>query len=476
MKRFETASPGKVRKTVALFVSEIEGDYANLLCRGTMDACEEMDLNLIVCAGSVAIGTAITLLLFVGATGKSAQLPLYVWLPDAMAGPTPVSALIHAATMVTAGVYLLSRMLPLIGSSPVVLAAIAVTGGVTALYGASCALAQRDLKRVLAYSTVSQIGYMMLGVGAGAVTAATFHLLVHAFFKALLFLGAGCVITALHHEQDIYRMGGLRKTLPLTFWPFLAGAVCLAGVPITGGFFSKDAILMAAWVRGGALYGGLYLLGLLTALITSVYTFRMVYLVFGGGIDTGTYLRAMPAVPRIMEWTLIPLALLALFGGVLNLPGYLGAGWLGIFITPPAAKGVIDASFASELALQGIAGLIALTGLAVAHLRYGGSKREERLAEASAPPPPLTAFLLNGWYFDALYRFLFIRPYEALSHILWQRLDEGLIDDGLDRFAALLGSTGQGLGKWTSGRVSLYILSFAAGAALILAYLAWVMS
>ncbi|OGU13822.1 MAG: NADH-quinone oxidoreductase subunit L, partial [Geobacteraceae bacterium GWC2_53_11] len=230
----------------------------------------------------IGVITALGFLLLLAAMGKSAQVPLMVWLPDAMAGPTPVSAQIHAATMVTAGVYLLMRMFPLIGVSSTVTAAIAITGALTAFYGATCALVQRDLKRILAYSTISQIGYMMLGVGAGAITASTFHLLEHAFFKALLFLGAGCVITALHHEQDIFRMGGLRRTLPGTFWPFLAGALCLAGVPLTGGFFSKDGILGAVWFKGGALYGGLYVVGLITALITAFYTFRMVLVVFGG--------------------------------------------------------------------------------------------------------------------------------------------------------------------------------------------------
>ncbi|GAM11668.1 NADH-quinone oxidoreductase subunit L [Geobacter sp. OR-1] len=202
---------------------------------------------------SLANGTVTTIgfLMLMGAAGKSAQLPLSVWLPDAMAGPTPVSALIHAATMVTAGVYLLMRMFPLLSGSEELLAAIAIMGGVTAFYGATCAVAQRDLKRVLAYSTISQIGYMFLGVGSGGIDAATFHLIVHAFFKALLFLGAGCVISALHHEQDIYRMGGIRRSLPATFLPFLAGVACLAGVPLTGGFFSKDAILTAVWQKRG---------------------------------------------------------------------------------------------------------------------------------------------------------------------------------------------------------------------------------
>ncbi|GFE57176.1 NADH-quinone oxidoreductase subunit L [Geobacter sp. AOG1] len=412
--------------------------------------------------------TGLGLLLLVGAMGKSAQLPLTVWLPDAMAGPTPVSAQIHAATMVTAGVYLLARMFPLIGTSATVQAAIALTGGLTAFYAATCALAQRDLKRVLAYSTISQIGFMMLGVGCGAITAATFHLLVHAFFKALLFLGAGCVITALHHEQDIFRMGGLRTSLPRTYWPFLAGALCLAGVPLTGGFFSKDAILMTAWAKGGLLYGGLYLLGLLTALLTSIYTFRMVYLVFGG---EGAHPHPLP---RVMEPMLIPLALLGLFGGLLNLPEYAGRGWLGEFLATAFRQGGATVSHGEELILQGIAALVALAGLAAARYRYGGARRAERLAAAEAEPAGVTAFLLNGWYLDDLYRHLFIRPYEALSRFLWVRVDEGVIDDSLDRLADGFGRTGQGLGSWTTGRVSLYITCFAAGLALILGWLAWV--
>jgi NADH-quinone oxidoreductase subunit L len=408
--------------------------------------------------------TGIGLLLLVGAMGKSAQVPLMVWLPDAMAGPTPVSAMIHAATMVTAGVYLLARMFPLIGGSATVTAAIAVTGGITAFYGASCAVAQRDLKRVLAFSTISQIGYMMLGVGAGAITAATFHLLVHAFFKALLFLGAGCVITAMHHEQDIFKMGGLRRTLPLTFWPYLAGAACLAGLPLTGGFFSKDSILAALWLKGGPLNLGLYLLALLTALLTAFYSFRMVYLVFFGS-NGRTH---MPAELKVMQLVLIPLALLGLFGGLLNLPGYLGGGFLNGFFGAAA-----EGSRLQELALQGVAGGLALVGLLVAHLRYGGKARAKRLQEAALPPSPLISFLLNGWYFDRLYQAILIRPYQLLSAVLWQRVDERMIDDTLDRLAGGLGSSGSWLGRWSTGRISVYILSFAAGGALILCYLAW---
>lgn len=434
-------------------------------------------------AGTVTI---LGLLLLVGAMGKSAQVPLMVWLPDAMAGPTPVSAQIHAATMVTAGVYLLMRLAPLISLSPTAMAAIAVTGAVTAFFGATCALAQRDLKRVLAYSTISQIGYMVLGVGCGAITAATFHLIVHAFFKALLFLGAGCVITALHHEQDIFRMGGLRRTLPLTFWPFLAGAACLAGLPLTGGFFSKDAILAAAWLKGGALYGGLFVVGLVTALLTAFYSFRMVYLVFGGAESPPPFAKGgagggySPQVetaahaPRLMESILVPLALLGLCGGLLNLPGYLGEGVLGSFLAT-AGMTTAEPSHGTELALQGIAALIALAGLAAAHLRYGGSRRDARIAEAAQPATGLTAFLQQGWYVDDLYRFLIIRPYERLAGFLWQRVDEGVIDDSLDRLADGLGKAGENLGRWSCGRVSVYLMSFAAGAALVAGWLAWVL-
>lgn len=432
--------------------------------------CQTVSISDINRVGSLPpeVVTAVGLLLLAGAMGKSAQMPLMVWLPDAMAGPTPVSALIHAATMVTAGVYLLARMFPLVGASATATAAIAATGGVTAFYAATCALAQRDLKRVLAYSTISQIGYMMLGVGAGAITAATFHLLVHAFFKSLLFLGAGCIIAAMHHEQDVFRMGGLRRRLSLTFWPFLAGSACLAGLPLTGGFFSKDSILAAVWQKGGGLFGGLYLLGTVTALLTSIYTFRLVYLVFAGPE------REPHPVPRLMEGTLLPLATLGLCGGLLNLPAYLGGGWLGGFLGELSGTGRAEASSATELLFQGIAGTVALAGLAIAHYRYGGERRQQRIAAADAPASGFVAFFLNGWRFDSLYRFLFVRPYEALARFFWQRVDEGVIDDSLDRLAALLGRTGEGIGNWTAGRVSVYIVSFAAGAALLVAYLAWV--
>jgi NADH-quinone oxidoreductase subunit L len=427
-------------------------------------------------AAPLGLVTGLGLLMLLAAMGKSAQVPLMVWLPDAMAGPTPVSALIHAATMVTAGVYLLLRLFPFIGLSAVVTAAIALTGALTALYGATCALVQRDLKRILAYSTISQIGYMMLGVGAGAITATTFHLIEHAFFKALLFLGAGCVITALHHEQDIHRMGGLRRTMPATFYSFLAGACCLAGLPLTGGFFSKDGILAAVWLQGGTLFGVLYALGLLTALLTAIYTFRMVFLVFGGSSKSsapGPQGRRLSALPLVMQWTLIPLAVFGLGGGLLNPPAYLGQGLLTQFLALLDRGGDHGLSLLLELTLQGVAATIALTGLGLAWFRFGIARRARRLAEAEQPVSGLVAFLQAGWYVDDLYRLLFVRPYVWLSGQLWQRVDEGLIDDTLDRMALLLGRCGQRLGQWSCGRASVYLFSLASGAALFIGWFAW---
>jgi len=434
----------------------------------------------------VWIITTLGILLLIGAAGKSAQLPLSVWLPDAMAGPTPVSAQIHAATMVTAGVYLLARMFPLIGSSTVVVGAIAITGGVTAFYAATCACVQRDLKRILAYSTISQIGYMVLGVGAGALTASTFHLLTHAFFKALLFLGAGCVITSLHHQQDIFRMGGLKKRLPAIYWPFLAGALCLAGFPGSGGFFSKDAILGAVFEQGGPLYTTLFVLGIVTALLTAFYTFRMLFVVFHGSAAILLTDRAVdkreqepPAaeVTTIMTLTLIPLALAALSGGLLNLPEYLGGhGVLSAFFgTLPGFATTSHLSATTEIALQAIAAAVSLFGLALAWARYTGHRRAGSLEREEAGAPVIT-FLLNGWYLDQLYRLLFIRPFVWLSRFLWKVIDEAVIDgslDGLARFTVRLGALPA---AWSTGRVATSLIALGGGVAVVLGYVVWQMT
>jgi NADH-quinone oxidoreductase subunit L len=399
---------------------------------GTVSISELNTMGFLMPAGVV---TALGILLLIGAAGKSAQLPLSVWLPDAMAGPTPVSAQIHAATMVTAGVYLLARMFPLIGASPTTLAAIAVTGGVTAFYAATCACVQRDLKRILAYSTISQIGYMVLGVGAGALTASTFHLLTHAFFKALLFLGAGCVITALHHQQDIFCMGGLKKRLPTVYWPFLAGVLCLSGFPGSGGFFSKDAILAAVFEKGGVLYGGLFALGLFTALLTSFYTFRMLFVVFHGE-------QQIPLNPPlskgedqqklhpVMTITLIPLAVIGLLGGSLNLPPYLSergllSGFLGQITGFSPAE---HASSVTEISLQLMAATACIIGLGMAWKRYTGLRRAASLASESGEAPFFIRFLQSGWMLDDLYRLLLIRPFVWLARVFWKTVDEAGID------------------------------------------------
>lgn len=435
-----------------------------------------LELNRLHHLLPVGVITALGILLLIGAAGKSAQLPLSVWLPDAMAGPTPVSAQIHAATMVTAGVYLLARMFPLISSSPTVLATIAITGCATAFYAATCACAQRDLKRILAYSTISQIGYMVMGIGAGALTASTFHLLTHAFFKALLFLAAGCVITALHHQQDIFSMGGLKKRLPAIYWPFLAGALCLAGFPGSSGFFSKDAILGAVFERGGLMYHALFVLGLVTALLTAFYTFRMLFVVFhGDALEQPGHLPA-GKVTRIMSITLVPLALLGLFGGVLNLPDYIGEhGLLSGFLGSISGFAVpVHVSATTEVFLQLTAAAVSLLGLGLACLRYTGQRRAESLRREEAGSSTIE-FLLNGWYLDDLYRLLFIRPFVVLSCFLWKRVDETAIDgtlDGLARFTVRLGELPA---AWSTGRVATSLFALAGGATVVLGYVVWVM-
>ena len=452
---------------------------------GTVSIGDLNGMGFLMPAGVI---TALGILLLIGAAGKSAQLPLSVWLPDAMAGPTPVSAQIHAATMVTAGVYLLARMFPLIGSSPLTLAAIAVTGGLTALYAATCACVQRDLKRILAYSTISQIGYMVLGVGAGALTASTFHLLTHAFFKALLFLGAGCVITALHHRQDIFGMGGLKRRLPAVYWPFLAGALCLAGFPGSGGFFSKDAILAAVFEQGGPLYGTLFALGLLTALLTSFYTFRMLFVVFHGESDSAADQLHHPPpdllpsreggdshLPAVMTLTLIPLALLGLLGGLLNLPAYLTEhGLLSGFLGTVSGFAVAGhAAHDNEVILQIMAATACLLGLGLAWSRYTGERRAASLATESGPAPFHIRFLQSGWMLDDLYRLILIRPFVWLARFFWKGIDQAGIDgtlDGLARFTLRLGELPA---AWSNGRVATALIALAGGVAAVLGYVAW---
>jgi NADH-quinone oxidoreductase subunit L len=402
--------------------------------------------------------TLIALLLLGGACGKSAQLPLMTWLPDAMAGPTPVSALIHAATMVTAGVYLLCRLFPLVSLSPVAMAVIAGIGALTAFYAASCALAQREIKRVLAYSTMSQVGYMFLAVGLGSVSAAMFHLLTHAFFKALLFMGAGCLINLAGHENDIFLMGGLRQRSRIVFWLFLAGLFCLAGAPLTGGFFSKDLILASAFARGDLFHLSLFGLGLLTAGITSFYSFRLAYLVFAGDYRG----EELPHdLPRLMVWSLPLLALLGLAGGLLNLPHLFGGhSWLARWLGREAD--ILQLPLEHEYLLFGSAAVVFLLGWLLAHLRYHKFVARE--------PTPLSRFLLAGWRFDALNERLLLRPFRKLCRFCWQGGDLGLIDGLVEGLARASLEWGHIVRLLADGRIPRYLQGFAWGLLLIVGW------
>ena len=366
----------------------------------------------------------VAVLFLIGAVGKSAQLPLQVWLPDAMAGPTPVSALIHAATMVTAGVYLIARMHHLFALAPMVQEVIAVLGLVTLLLAATSALVQHDIKRVLAYSTMSQIGYMFLALGVGAWSAAMFHFLTHSCFKALLFLAAGSVIHSLHHEQDIFKMGGLRRHLPWTFWTFLIGAAAMSGVPlITSGFYSKDWILWSVWsspmshrwIWFGAVFG---------ALLTGLYSFRLIFQVFFGEVRTQP--TGEPGLA--MRGPLVVLAFLALTVGFLEMPHTLGnvtlfSHYLSHALpTTELLPGMDESSEARE---QLAVTVSALLGIGLAALLFlPGSRPVSRLADQSPDRPSMT-FLQGGWGFDRLYDRLFVRPWFSLTRNPSDRLDRG---------------------------------------------------
>jgi NADH-quinone oxidoreductase subunit L len=393
------------------------------------------------------VATIAALLLLGGAVGKSAQLPLQTWLPDAMAGPTPVSALIHAATMVTAGVYLIARTHVLFELSPFALEMVGWVGAVTAIMAGFAGLAQTDIKRVLAYSTMSQIGYMFLALGAGAWGAGIFHLMTHAFFKALLFLSAGSIILALHHEQDIFRMGGLRRQLPFVFWVFLLGCLALIAFPGTSGFFSKDAILVQAWANG---HHGLYYAGLFGAFMTALYTFRMVFIVFFGESRA----REVHA-PHGTDHTL-PLAVLAV------------AAVLGGFI-PLNLESVLpqprDAHPANALTLEIVSVLVSLSGVALAWLLFGRDRRlAESLARGNVLGNKLRELWLNAWGFDWLYDRLFVQPYLWFTRVNAR--------DGVDLAIGLIPTSLRALhgalARTQTGRIRWYAAAVAGGAVFVL--------
>ncbi|MGV3525583.1 MAG: NADH-quinone oxidoreductase subunit L [Candidatus Sericytochromatia bacterium] len=361
----------------------------------------------------------IAFLLLIGALGKSAQIPLHVWLPDAMAGPTPVSALIHAATMVTAGVYLISRLNFVYSQTPLIGLLIVLIGGLTAFMAATIALVQTDIKKVLAYSTISQLGYMFMGVGAGAYAAGVFHVFTHAFFKAALFLGAGAVIHCLHHEQDLMKMGGLRKHLPVTHAVMLISCLAIAGIPPFAGFFSKDEILWSLWEKG--LYP-FWALGLITAGLTAFYMFRLYFLAFAGPYR-GEH--APTPEPLLMKLPLGLLAIGAITAGFLGLPAPLGLpNWFAHWLEP-----VVGAHHASEgqaalaIGLMVVSVAVAATGIVMARSRY--SQVSEPLP---APTGPLAEMLQNKWGFDLLYEQTLVRPLRRLGVLGWQVADRLMID------------------------------------------------
>ena len=414
-------------------------------------------------AGST-LPTLTAALLLGGAIGKSAQFPLQVWLPDAMAGPTPVSALIHAATMVTAGVYLIARMHALYELAPAVQLAVAAIGAATLLLSAAAALNQHDFKRILAYSTISQIGYMFLGLGVGAWTAAIFHLMTHAFFKALLFLAAGAVMMRTGNEHDIFRLGGLRQRLPLAFWTFLAGAASLAALPVvTAGFFSKDMILWGVWNAGGGALRILWIAGVVGAFLTALYIFRAVFVVFFGETHTqpsGRYGAAV-AIP------LVTLAVLALIAGWLNTPAGFGrVSLFSQFLAPvlPEQQAVAAAPQMEWLAM-GVTSACVLLGVAVAWLTYGYRPATVRGVVRGRTMRAVSRFLLAGWGFDALYERVLVRPFLWIAHI--NRND--FIDAIYRGVIALAQSAHALLSRSESGRMRWYAGWIAAGSLAALA-------
>jgi NADH-quinone oxidoreductase subunit L len=440
-----------------------------------------------------------TLLLFMGATGKSAQIPLYVWLPDAMEGPTPVSALIHAATMVTAGVYMIGRNAVLFSHTPETLLIVAAIGAATALFAGTIGLVQNDIKRVLAYSTVSQLGYMFLAMGVGAFGAGIFHLYTHAFFKALLFLGSGAVIHALHGEQDIRNMGGLKSYLPITYWTFLIGSLAIAGVPGLAGFFSKDEILFETFHEGHTIF---WVVGVITSLLTATYMFRLVFLTFhgerrvpasaagdphrvGGGFsrpsdhpeeeEHGAHHGHLHDAPPAMALALVVLAIGSVLAGYVGVPHALGGhNWLGEWLAPSFGLheegGEVDSAL--ELTLMGVSSAIAIIGIVLAAFLW--LKRGDIVEGLSRRFAGVHRLLLNKYYVDDIYDAAIVRPIRVISQEgLWRGFDVRVIDGAVNGAGEIVGGTAWLLRRLQTGSVRAYAGSVFIGVVLILGYYLW---
>ena len=421
--------------------------------------------------------TVVALLFFVGATGKSAQIPLYVWLPDAMAGPTPVSALIHAATMVTAGVYMMARLNFMFALSSTAMTVIAVVGALTAIMAASIGLVQNDIKKVLAYSTVSQIGFMVLAVGVGGFVGAIFHLMTHAFFKAALFLGSGSVIHALHHEQDIRKMGGLKKKLPVTRWTFLVSCLAIAGIPFFAGFFSKDEILFFAATShrpGEDPMTAVYVVAAIAALFTAFYMFRLYFLTFEGKYRGDHHTWDHAHEERVMNIPLIVLGFLAVVGGFVGLPHFLHAHLLDSWLEPVfgwlyagehgSALYTVSHEASTEIALMGVSVVIALIGIGLAWKLYMGAK---------LPEAPVNAWwhriLTNKYYVDEFYDLVLIRPLRATARFMHRVVDVRIIDGVFVRGTAkVVSKLGDGLRLMQNGDVQAYVTAIVVGLAAVI--------
>ena len=426
--------------------------------------------------GAFGTFTVACLLLFTGACGKSAQLPLYVWLPDAMEGPTPVSALIHAATMVTAGVYVVARSHILFTHSETALVVVAIVGCATAFFAATIGLVQTDIKKVLAYSTVSQLGYMFLGCGVGAFGAGIFHLMTHAFFKALLFLAAGSVIHAMGGEQDMLHMGGLSKKIKVTYWTMLIATLAIAGFPPLAGFFSKDSILYSAFEREQGIHP-LYVIGLLTALLTSFYMFRLIFLTFHGKQRYDEHHVHVHESPWSMLGPLVVLAILSVIGGWLAAPALWGGeDHFTAFLAPVfgAVKETASASEAhnTEVMLAIVAVVAALIGLGFAFWLY--LKRPGKPAEIAKSLKPIYNTLYNKYYVDEAYGAAIVKPLLALSSsVLWKVIDVEMIDGTVNGIAHGATATGDITRRTQSGNTRSYAVWVVVGALTVLIIVFW---
>jgi NADH-quinone oxidoreductase subunit L len=427
--------------------------------------------------GSTVV-TVVTLCFFVGATGKSAQLPLYTWLPDAMEGPTPVSALIHAATMVTAGVYMIGRMNGLFAMAPDTMMVVAIVGAATAIFAATIGMAQNDIKRVLAYSTVSQLGYMFLAMGVGAFSAGIFHLMTHAFFKACLFLGSGSVIHALSGEQDMRYMGGLRKHMPYTYWTFLIATIAISGVPPFAAFFSKDEIL---WWAFGSNHGNLWLwvIGAVAAGMTAFYMFRLVFMTFHGEERLTDHAKHhLHESPFVITLPLMVLALLSTIGGFVGVPEVLGGGnafehyFEPVFGHAKETYGIairegLHHAAGLEYGLMAISVGVGLVGIFAAWNMY--LKNTALPAKFTSAFQGLYRTVFNKWYVDELYDALFVNPTKRLGNFLWRGFDVVVVDGIVNGFGKVVNACSKGLRFTQSGLVHNYAMTMVIGVVVIVA-------